>query len=321
MSKDNVLLKVRKITTSFGVPIAFLFTILLFSYLRPESFLTIRNANAILTIAAPILVSALGCTIILSLGELDLSFAAVIGLASAITFLMLAEDKLNLPWGIAIIGGIFTGALAGVLNGLFVSYLGISSIITTLGMGTLLVGIEYFFTDQVTYYGAVPKTFLIIGQGRNFLINNQVWIAAFIAFLIYILLQHTELGRFFYAIGGNSEVARLSGIRVKYVRAIGFIIASSLAAISGIILTSQSASSSPAIGQPYLLPSLTSAFLGTSMFKQGQFNVPGTIVGVVFLGVIQTGLIMLHLSTAAINVTQGAILIIAVLFSRFGSRD
>lgn len=311
---------IGRLLTNFGVPLALLFTVALFSLLRPAAFPTWRNLDAILTLAAPLAVTALGITVVLAQGDLDLSFGSVIGLAGAVTFVALAEDRWALAWPVALLGGLLVGALAGAINGALIAYVGLAPIITTLGMSTALVGVEFLFTDQQTVYGNVPEAFTQIGRGVWLGLNVQVWLAGLVVLLMYGLMEQTELGRYFYALGGNREAAHLSGISVKAVRMTGFLISGLAGALTGVLIVAQSASSSPTAGAPYLLPALTAAFLGTSMFRQGQFNVLGTTVGVLFLGVIQTGLIMLHLSTAIINIVQGAVLVTAILVSRFGAR-
>jgi ribose transport system permease protein len=136
-----------------------------------------------------------------------------------------------------------------------------------------------------------------------------------------VLLERTEIGRYMYAIGGNSEAARLSGVRVRSLRLLGFVIVAFSAAVVGLLLTSQSASYAPNLGISYLLPAFAAVFLGAAVFRPGEFNVLGTVIGVLFLGVIQTGLTMLNLQTYMINLVQGGILITAVLVSRLGQRS
>ncbi|HZO07646.1 MAG TPA: ABC transporter permease, partial [Solirubrobacterales bacterium] len=119
---------------------------------------------------------------------------------------------------------------------------------------------------------------------------------------------------------GNEEAARLSGLRVRPYRVIGFIAVGLAAAIVGILMISLSGSYSPNGGATYLLPAFAAAFLGAAVFRPGEFNIPGTVVGVLFLGVIQTGLVMLNTESYVINLVQGGILIAAVLVSRLGQR-
>jgi ribose transport system permease protein len=314
--------RLRQLATSYGVPMALVLLIALFSFLRPDAFPTWRNLNAILSLAAPLMVVALGLTIVLAQEDFDISFPNTIGLVAAITFLLMAQDRANLPWGYAVALALMAGPLIGLANGFLVAILRLNSLVATLAVGTGVLGIEFLLTGQQTVYGNVPRAFMEIGQGAAILgLNNQIWISGIAIAGIYVLAQHTELGRYFYAVGGNAEAARLSGIDVKRVRIYGFMLMGFLASVAGVLITAQTASSSPDSGMPYMLPAFAATFLGTAMFKHGQFNVLGTAVGVVFLGVIQTGLIMLHLSTAIINIVQGAILLSAMLISRFGAKS
>lgn len=309
-----------RLATTYGVPAALLVVIGVFSALRPDAFATLDNAHAILTLAAPLAVAALGLTVVLIQEDFDISFAATMGLAGAAAVVLMVET--GAPWALAALGGLGLGVLAGLVNGVLVSYTGLSSLVVTLAMSTVLIGVEYLFTDGTTVYGDIPEGFTALGQGEPVLgLNAQVLIAAGVVLGMYVYLEHTEAGRYQYAVGGNREAARLSGIRVRFLRLLGFVIAASAAGLAGLMLTAQSASSSPTAGLPYLLPAFAAVFLGTTMFRQGRFNVLGTVVGVLLLGVVQTGLIMLQLSTAVVNLVQGGILIAAVLVARLGERS
>jgi len=208
-----------------------------------------------------------------------------------------------------------------VANGFMVAFLGGSSFIITLAMGTVLTGVEFGLTSQDTVYSGFPSAFTKIAGGEFLGLSNLIWIAAVVAVIIWVLLERTEVGRYMYAIGGNAEAARLSGVRVRYLRLVGFVIVALAAAVVGLLLTSQSASYAPSLGISYLLPAFAAVFLGAAVFRPGEFNVLGTVIGVLFLGVIQTGLTMLNLETYLINLVQGGILITAVLVSRLGQRN
>jgi ribose transport system permease protein len=302
----------------YGLLGAFLISILIFSLVRPASFPTWRNAQSILTLAAPSLIMAVGLTVVLVMQDFDLSFGAMIGLAGGAGEAFMVQY--GWPWQIACLAVIGIGVLAGLSNGFMVAQLGGSSFIITLAMGTVLTGIEYALTSQNTVYQGFPQTFVNIASNSFLGLSNQIWIAAVIAVLIWVLLDRTEIGRYMYAIGGNPEAARLSGVRVVPLRILGFIIVGVTAAIVGLILISESGSYAPNGGTSYLLPTYAAVFLGAAVFRPGEFNIPGTIIGVLFLGVIQTGLIMLDLQTYVINLVQGGILISAVLISRLGAR-
>lgn len=304
--------------SKYGLLGAFLLTILVFSLVRSETFPTGRNVESILTLAAPSLIIAVGLTVVLVMQDFDLSFGAMIGLAGGAAAAFMAKE--GWAWQLAILAVLGLGILAGLLNGYMVAYLGGSSFIITLAMGTVLTGVEFGLTNQDTIYSGFPADYVKIASNEFLGLSNQIWIAAVIAIVVWLLLDRSEIGRYMYAIGGNPEAARLSGVRVLPLRVLGFVIVGLAAAIVGILLTSQSASYAPNGGVAYLLPAFAAVFLGAAVFRPGEFNVPGTVVGVLFLGVIQTGLTMLDLETYIINLVQGGILISAVLVSRLGQR-
>jgi ribose transport system permease protein len=223
-------------------------------------------------------------------------------------------------WIFAVILVLVIAVAAGAANGYMVAFLGGSSFIITLAMGTVLTGVEFAMTNQNTVYSGFPPEFTKIATGEILGLSNLIWIAAAAALIIWVLLERTEIGRYMYAIGGNQEAARLSGVRVRGLRLLGFVIVAIMAAVVGLLLTAQSASYAPNVGISYLLPAFAAVFLGAAVFRPGEFNVAGTVIGVLFLGVIQTGLTMLNLETYMINLVQGGILITAVLVSRLGQR-
>jgi ribose transport system permease protein len=298
---------------------AFAAVIVVFSLARPESFPTWANAQSILKSAAPALVIAATLTVVLVMQDFDLSFGATIGLAAGAAVILMANQ--SWPWELALAVALLFGLVAGIINGVLIAYLGGSSFIMTLAMGTVLTGIEFAITAQKTIFGGLPEAYTAIGQGSLGGINTTVWIAGAIALVLWVVLDHTETGRYMYAIGGNADAARLAGIRTRFLRLIGFAVVGVGAAVVGVLLSSQSASYSPAPGAAFLLPAYAAAFLGSAVFRPGEFNIPGTVVGVLLLGTIQTGLTMLDLETYAINLVQGGILIIAVLASRVGQRE
>ena len=307
------------LASKYGLLGAFLLTILVFSLAEPDTFPTGRNAESILTLAAPSLILAVGLTVVLVMQDFDLSIGAMIGLAGGAAMAFMVKEGIN--WQLAFLAVIGIGVLAGLANGYMIAYLGGSSFIITLAMGTVLTGVEFALSDQETVYSGFSEGYLNVARSEFLGLSNQIWIAAVIGLVVWALLDRSEIGRYMYAIGGNSEAARLSGVRVRLLRVLGFVIVGAAAAMVGLLLTAQSGSYAPNIGVSYLLPAFAAVFLGAAVFRPGEFNVPGTIIGVLFLGVIQTGLTMLDLETYMINLVQGGILITAVLVSRLGQRS
>lgn len=301
-----------------GVLIAFAVMIGAFSLARPETFPTLDNAESIFLNAAPGMIVALGLTVVLTMGDFDLSVGSMVGLAAGAAVAMMVDHGLD--WQLAVVLVLGIGVLVGVANGVLVSVLGGNSFIMTLGMATILTGVEFAFTSQAVVFQGVPSGYVEIGAGEWFGLSHQIWIALGVALVLWVLLDATEPGRFMYAIGGNQEAARLSGIRTRLLRVIGFVIVALTATIVGILISSAGAGYTPNPGQYLLLPAYAGAFLGAACFRPGDFNIPGTVVGVLFLGTIGTGLTLLNLQTYLINLVQGAILVVAVLLSTVAAR-
>jgi len=308
----------NNIISRYGVLAAFGITFAAFALARPNTFVTGDNFKNILTAAAPQLIVALGLTVVLVMQDFDLSIGSMVGLADGAAVAMMAYH--HVPWGWALGLGLVLGVGAGLMNGFLIAILRGNSFIMTLAMGTILTGIEFAFTSQSTIFQGVAAGYQTLGADNSLGISNQVWIAAAVAVILWILLDTTETGRYMYAIGGNPEAARLSGIRTRTLRIIGFIIVAVSAGIVGILIGSAGAGYTPNPGQYLLLPAYAGAFLGAACFRPGEFNVPGTIVGVIYLGMIQTGLTLLGLQTYLSNIVQGCILIVAVLLSTAAGR-
>ena len=259
---------------NYGLFAALVAAIALFSALRPEAFFSTANARAVLTLAAPLMIASLGLTIALAVNEIDLSVGSMIGLGGTLAVCLMSFY--GVPWLLAIAAALLLAVAAGLIIGALVSIGGANSLIITLGMATFLTGIEFSLTDQRTIYTNLDPAYVAIGQSYFLGMNLQVWIAGAIAACAWILLERTETGRFIYAVGANPNAAYLAGVPVNRLRIFGFACVSVCAAVSGILLTSQSASAFSNAGQPYLLPAFASAFLGSTMSAEGRFTVFGT---------------------------------------------
>jgi len=299
-----------------AVLIALVSVVIGFGVARTSTFLTADNFKFILIDSAAPAVLAVGLTAILVMGEFDLSIGSMLGVGGASAVALMSIH--HVPWPLATLVAVAVAVVVGLVNGALVAYGKLSSFITTLAVGTMLVGVEFLFTGNTTIYSGVSPAYLKIGQAVVGGINVQVWIALAVGLALWLLLERTELGRYMYAIGGNREASRLSGLMVRGYLVAGFVIVALAAALAGIMITAQNGASSPQAGIPYLLPAFAAAFLGSTTFRPGQFNIPGTLLSVFFLGVVGSGLTMLALSTAVIDLVQGGILIFAMLLSRLG---
>jgi len=199
-----------QILSRYGVIVAFALMILVFSLARPDTFPTVTNLKSILTFAAPQMIVALGLTVVLVMQDFDLSIGSMVGLADGAAVATMVYHGVSWPLALAL--GLGLGVGAGLVSGFLVAILRGNSFIMTLAMATILTGVEYVFTDQATVFQGVAQGYVNIGANSTLGFSNQVWIALGVALSLWVLLDTTESGRYMYAIGGNPEAARLSGI-------------------------------------------------------------------------------------------------------------
>src|SRR4051812_39365385 len=217
--------------------------ILGFSLARPNTFPTWLNAKSIVTASAPEMIVALGLTVVLVMRDFDLSVGSMVGLADGAAVAAMASHGVS--WPLAVLLGLGLGIGAGLVSGFLVAVLRGNSFIMTLGMATILTGVEYGFTGQATVFQGVARGYVKLGANSWLGLNNQIWVALVVALVLWILLDATEAGRYMYAIGGNEEAARLSGIRTRTLRITGFVIVAFSAALVGILISAAGASYTP----------------------------------------------------------------------------
>jgi ribose transport system permease protein len=302
----------------YGTILSLLGLCVIFGFTVGEYFLTFKNFINVLNQSAFSAICALGLTFVLASGEFDLSIGFNASLSGV---LVVGFILMGLPIPVAIIAVIAIGALIGLFNGMLVTQLRVNALIATLGTGSLLVGINYAFSSGIpqAVQSQYPE-FLDISIGRLGGIPHPVFYLAAIVVFFWLLLGHTIFGQNVQAVGGNLEAARLSGILVYRTKTIAFIIAGCCAALTGILLASSIGSGQPQAGDNFTLSSFAAAFLGTAVLREGEFNVVGTVVGVVTVAVGFNGLALLGVPSFAQFLFQGLILIIAVALSTIARR-
>ncbi len=310
--------RLREFVGKYGLLIVYAAVFLFFASKRTDSFLRIDTwTRTILspTGFTPLLVLALGLTVVLAMGDFDLSFGNMVGLAGGTAAALMINYDIN--WVVAIFIALLIGVTVGLANGYFVAYLNASSFVITLAAGTILFGIETLWTNNRSISGLEVQSFLDLDETK--VIQNMrlpFFIAIAFFLLVWLMLDRTELGRFMYAIGGNREAARLAGIRVQRIRTIGFIVVALSATIVGILLVANIGGTRSDLGTAFLLDAYAAVFLGAAVFRPGQFNAPGTLVGVVFLRTVEVGLLQMQIANSWINISKGVILLFGVLLSQ-----
>lgn len=301
----------RDILRKYGTLIGLILIFFVFSILRPSVFPTLRNFVNILEQISLLFIIAMGATVITVIGEFDLSLASVTSFAGIVTAGLLVA---GLPMYIVISLVLFLGFIFGTVNGFLVSKLNILSFVTTLSTGTFLGGITFWYSGGTIIFSGIPDDFLILGQGEIWGIPIPTIIMALIFVLFWYIFNQTLLGRHLYAIGGNEKAARYSGIKIGRTKIIAFGLAGMLASLTGIILTSKLGSAHPTAGGGFLLKSYATVFLGMTLFKEGEPNIPGTLVGVLIMGVLANGLTILSVPSYFQDMLTGAIIISALVF-------
>lgn len=303
----------------YGLLIVLVLVIAVFGAIKPASFLTIANLRSTASIAAPLLVLAVGLTVPLGMGEFDLSIANHSQLAAAAIIWMISVVHVN--WLLAILVALAGTVLVGTLLGTIVVRSGVNAFIITLGAGTVMAGIEFGIAQGATIFNGIPAAYDDIGRSTVGGIPLDVIVSVAFALVIWLMMERTVAGRRMRAIGGNSEAARLAGVRVDQLRASAFIVTGVAALLAAVILTAQASSYYPNAVTANLLPAYAACFLGSTVFRSNIFEVTGTIVGVAFLAVIQDGLIMVNVASWVAQVIQGALLVVAVVASKAVSRS
>ena len=317
--EKSVSRRVLEFTAKYGTIVALLAMIAIFSALRPEAFFTWKNLLNVLTQNSLIAIIACGMTLPLVVGEFDMSIGYQASFAGVIGVGLMSNQ--HLPAWLAIAIAIAIGALMGLINGLIITRLGVVSLIATLGTGTILVGMNYWYTggQPVTLVG--NKEFLDLSLGKAFgVIPNPILLMIVAVAVLWVLLNRTALGQQMQAVGGNAESAQLSGVRVSRVRVWSLVIVGVAATATGILLASRVGSGQLTAGDSYLMNSFAAVFLGSAALRDGEFHVIGTLIGVLTVGVGYNGLGILGAPPFAQYVFSGSLLILAVALSTVARR-
>ncbi|MDP1878360.1 MAG: ABC transporter permease [Actinomycetota bacterium] len=299
---------------AYALPIAWVAIIIIFSFVKPETFAQWSNVSSILSSNAVLVVITLALIIPLTTGDFDLSVAAVAGL-SAVT---VAHLNVNVGWPLfaSILAALAVAFLIGLINGGLIVLLGIESLIVTLGMSTIVTGVMLWVTDARTVTGVDQTLVDMVIRGRFLGIPYLFFYALVLTIIIWYVFQFTPLGQRMLVAGRNRDVARLAGMRVGLLRWGAMIAASLIAAIGGILIVGLSSSAGPSTGVDYLLPAFAAAFLGSTTIRPGRFNAWGTFIAVYFLVTGITALQLLGAKTFVQYLFYGTALILAVALSQ-----
>jgi ribose transport system permease protein len=278
--------------------------------LEPSTFATTDNVINVLNQSALSAVIAMGLTFALVTGEFDLSIGNTASLSGVVACTLMVDSNASIPMAFVVAIGI--GAVIGLLNGLVVTMLNVNSLVATLGIGTMAIGVNYAVADGQPVGLDDPDGFLDISLGRFLGVPYPIYIMFGLAIVLWVLLNRTVLGQSMQAVGGNPVAARLSGIRVERVRVVGFVICGTLAGLTGVLLATRTASAAVSGGDSYLLSAFAAAFFGSAVLRDGQFHILGTLVGVITVAVGFNAIALIGMETYWQYLFQGLLLIVGV---------
>lgn len=315
-----VLISAVRTVARFALPSALLIVFALFASLAP-GFLTTTNLISVLVNNFVLLaIVSIAMTFVVASGGIDLSVGAAIDFASfAFVSLVLAGQ----PVAIAVLAGLAAGALVGIFNAILIAGIGISPFLATLG--TLFVGrsIQQLLTNggNPVYLppAGVPEAFRFLGHGNLFGVSVSLIVAFAVVIAAWIILSGTRFGRVVVSSGIQASVVGYSGIRLSGHVAAVYVLAASVAAIAGLIVTSTVTVYIPSSGNAFLLNAIGATFIGTTLDPRGRPNVPGTVLGVLLLSIVANGLLLSGLNFYWQQVGTG-LLIFLVLAIGFANR-
>lgn len=311
----------------YGTLIGFVAILIFFSVMLPGTFPTARNWLNITQQTSMLMVVAAGMTVVMVMGDFDLSVGSAASLAGIVAALMMAAGQ---PLWAAVAVALIVGLLGGAFNGAMVSLIGILPFIATLATMTMFSGLAFVISGGKTISGrAIPEEFgnfartgLPLGDWGGVAISlpNLSIIAIAVVLAVWVLLEQTTFGRRLYAIGGNMEAARLSGIAVKRLRLIAFSLTGLAAAAGGLMYASRVASANPVQGSGLMLNAIAAVFLGSTMSRHGEPRILATVVGVFVLGVLDNGLTQMSVDSYVRQVLVGALILVAVGAGSLGQK-
>ena len=308
--KPGALTRMRR--SPYFFPLIGLVAVSIVMALTTENFLSSDN---FLNIARQVSINAIiavGMTCVILSGGIDLSVGSVMALSGT---LMAGMMVAGVSPSAAIALGLGVGLAFGLFNGFFVAYAGMPPIIVTLATMGIARGLGLIYTGGYPIDG-LPEAFAFFGRGNVLGVQTPVVIMLLVFALAYLLLDHTPIGRYIYAIGGNEEAARLSGVRVSRYKLLTYALSGLMCSIAGLVLSSRLMSGQPNSGIGFEMDAIAAVVMGGTSITGGRGSIVGTLIGALMLGVLNNGLNMMGVSPYVQNIIKGLIILFAIYISR-----
>jgi ribose transport system permease protein len=294
-----------------------LIVLCLFFYFLNHVFFTSANLQIISRWMTNFALLGIGETLVIITGGIDLSLGSMVAFTNMLVAFLMVD--VGLPIWLSIIIVLVVSCLIGLFHGIFVTKLRVPAFIITLGTLMWARGLASYIKRGWIISG-LPESFFFIGQGEIFGIPFQFLVLIVIALIIAFILRFTALGRYIFAVGGNIEAARLSGVHIDKVRIFCYISSSFIAGVTGIIIASRLSEGNPATGGSWELWAIAAAVIGGTSLFGGKGTILGTVIGASIMGVVVNGMVLIRVSSYLQDVVLGIILIIAVTYDTIRRR-
>lgn len=311
-SRTDVLRRFLASDRPYPIYLAFLLLLVFFSIASPVFFSPANFAN-IGRQTALVSIMAVGLTFVIISAEIDLSVGSVLALSGVTAALsMQAADN----WIVGAVAGLSVGALVGLLNGVLITKLAIPSFLVTLGMLGVARGIAFVVTDTAPVLIDNETYWYVFGEGSILGVPNPILWTLLILALGAVLLHFTTFGRKVFATGGNAMAARYSGINTDRIKILAFVLTGVLAGLAALILTARGHAARPDFAIGIELDVIAAVILGGTSLFGGRGAIAGTLLGSLIIGVLNNGLVLVGVSSSWQIAVKGAIIILAVAFSK-----
>ena len=298
---------VRDLGTLFGL----LILVIVFSSLTPV-FLTERNLVNILQQSSINACVAIGMTLVIISGGIDLSVGPVAAFAAVLSATLLVAGY---PIVLCILAALLVGVACGTLNGTLIAYFGLQPFIVTLGTLSIFRSLALLFTGGNPVLG-VPAGFRTLFASEIWIFPVPVVIVAVLGVVASVLLAKTPIGEYILSVGGNEEAARISGVPIARTKITAYVISSVLASLAAVILVARLGAAEPTLGNLWELEAIAAAAIGGASLMGGKGSIVGTILGAIVLGAMRNGLTLLNVQAFYQLLATGIIIIVAMLIDR-----
>ena len=299
------------------LPYASLIGLFIFLSVASPYFLTVNNLSSVIRQTTVIVIMAVGMTVVIASGGIDLSVGSIVGLSGVCGAMLIAE---GLPTPVALIGAVLVGMACGLANGSVIMALKIPAFIATLGTLGIYRGLTLIITGGIPVAN-LKRSFGVLATGNLLgVIPVPLLFVVGVAALVHFILKYTRLGRYSYAIGSNLEAARCSGIPVGRYTLIIYALGGALTGLAGMIEAARLVTGQPTAGDGYELRVIAAVVIGGGSLSGGQGSVLGTIVGAFIMGLLNNGCNLMGISPFVQQIIIGAVIVLAVTFDEFQRR-